>query len=87
MDILQAVIETMSANRLYDVERIQLNNAVKGDFVGSVTGQWIRLDESGGGLVSYRNKTYLTKPLGFTSITAGTNVELTFARGIYYSKW
>ena len=30
---------------------------------------------------------YKTKRIGFTSIPAGTSVELSFGNGVYYSKW
>ncbi len=59
----------------------------RGDFAGSVTGTWIRLDESGAGVVAYNDKEYKTKRIGSSSIPKGTSVELTFAKGIYYSKW
>ena len=57
------------------------------DFKGSVTGYWVRLDESGAGVVSYNNKEYVTKPIGFVSIPSGLEVELSYANGVYYSKY
>jgi hypothetical protein len=76
-----------TSNRLVDLEFRASDITVKGDFVGSVTGSWIRLGDSGEGVVRYNNKDYNTKPIGFISIPAGTEVELSFANGIYYSKF
>ena len=85
MSLLTSLMERHQANRVYDVERRVKNIAIEGDFEGSVTGTWVRFDESGGGVVSYRNKEYLTKVIGTHSIPPGTEVELTFANGLYYS--
>lgn len=86
--ILQSLIELSKSNRLLDLERSVARNGVKGDFEGSVAGIWVRLDsENGAGIVTYNDKEYVTKPIGLTSIPAGTAVELTFGNGIYYSKW
>ena len=74
-------------NRIEDLERRELSRTVTGDFEGSVAGSWVRLAENGAGIVSYNDKEYVTKRLGFTSIPAGTAVELSFGNGIYYSKW
>ena len=76
-----------NANRIEDLDRRERSQAVTGDFEGSVAGSWVRLDASGAGIVSYNNKEYVTKRLGFTSIPAGTAVELSFGNGVYYSKW
>ena len=76
-----------NANRIEDLDRRERSQVVTGDFEGSVAGSWVRLDETGAGIVSYNNKEYVTKRLGFTSIPAGTAVELSFGNGIYYSKW
>ena len=59
---------------------------IPGDFEGSVVGYWVRLEQNGGGTVSY-NKQYLTKPIGITSLPAGTEVELSHANGVYFSKF
>lgn len=87
MALLDSVVSTSTAARLSDVERLDSKQIVKGDFEGSVTGQWVRLAQNGAGIVSYNGKQYTTKPLGFTSIEEGHAVELSFARGIYFSKW
>ena len=59
----------------------------QGDFEGSVTAYWQTLDKYGAGLVLYKGKLYPTKPIGFLSLSKGTEVELSFANGIYYSKF
>ena len=74
-------------NRIEDLERRETSRVVTGDFEGSVAGSWVRLDETGAGIVRYNDKEYVTKRVGFTSIPAGTAVELSFGNGIYYSKW
>ena len=61
--------------------------SIEGDFEGSVTGYWVRLDASGAGIVSYNRKEYTTKPIGFTSLPKGVEVELSHATGVYYSKF
>lgn len=87
MALLDSVVSASTAARLSDVERLDSKQIVKGDFEGSVTGQWVELAQNGAGIVSYNGKRYVTKPLGFTSIEEGHAVELSFARGIYFSKW
>ncbi len=85
--MLNRIIDLNSANRILDLERRSKNVTIEGDFEGSVTGFWVRLGGMGEGIVSYNNKQYVTKPIGFVSIPAGTEVELSFANGIYYSKF
>lgn len=72
-------------NRLTDLA--EGTKQIKGDFEGSVTGYWVKIGDSGEGVVSYNNKEYITKPIGFISIPKGTEVELSYANGIYYSKF
>jgi hypothetical protein len=81
------LLSISEADRLIELERRSTGQIIVGDFDGSVTGRWIILAENGAGIVSYNNKEYVTKPLGFTSIQAGKEVELSYANGIYYSKW
>ena len=76
-----------AGNRIASLQARAEGDAIKGDFVGSVTGFWERLGDSGEGVVNYRSKSYVTKPIGFTSIPSGTEVELSYANGIYYSKF
>jgi hypothetical protein len=85
MSILSQLIQQHEANRLVDVEARSDRKTIKGDFEGSVTGIWVRFDETGGGAVSYQNKEYLTKIIGSKSIPPGTEVQLTHANGVYYS--
>lgn len=74
-------------NRISSLQSRAGGEVIKGDFTGSVTGVWERLGNSGEGIVKYRSKSYVTSPIGFTSIPAGTEVELSYANGIYYSKF
>lgn len=76
-----------TANRIADLEFRASDTTIEGDFVGSVPGSWVTLGNSGEGVVKYNNKTYITKPIGFISIPKGTDVELSFANGVYYSKF
>lgn len=85
--ILDTLLEISTINRFADLERRASDVTITGDFTGSVTGKWVKLGLRGEGVVSYNNKQYATKPIGFTSIPAGTEVELSFANGIYYSKF
>ena len=75
------------ANRLEEVERRDEGATAQGDFKGSVTGFWQKLDKYGAGIVLYKGKLYSTKSIGFLSLPKGTEVELSFANGIYYSKF
>lgn len=85
--ILNTLTQVSNTNRLLDLESRASDVTIKGDFVGSVTGKWVKLGDRGEGVVSYNNKRYVTKPIGFVSIPAGTEVEMSFANGIYYSKF
>ena len=87
MSLITSLLAISEADRLVELERRSTGRIVVGDFDGSVTGRWVMLADSGAGIVSYNNKEYVTKPLGFTSIQAGKEVELSYANGIYYSKW
>lgn len=87
MSLLNKLLQINEAERVADLERRADAGQIKGDFEGSVTGYWVRLELNGGGSVSYNNKLYLTKPIGFVSLPAGTEVELSHANGIYYSKF
>lgn len=76
------------ANRINELERRQkVAKGPEGDFEGTVTGYWVKLDQNAGGVVEYNGKKYVTKPLGWTSIKRGTPVKLTSAGGVYYSNW
>ena len=87
MAFLDDLIAISDSERFADLERRDSGVSIKGDFEGSVTGHWVRLGQNGEGVVSYNNKEYKTKPIGFTSIPKGTEVELSHANGMYYSKF
>ena len=87
MALLDSVLSASNASRISDLDRLERKDVIKGDFEGSVTGRWVRLASNGAGVVAYNGKSYITKPIGFTSIEAGHAVELSYARGVYYSKW
>lgn len=87
MELLSRLTERSNAERLLDLERRDKGSYLEGDFEGSVTGYWVRLDSSGAGVVSYNKKEYVTKPIGFTSLPKGVEVELSHANGVYYSKF
>ena len=87
MDLLNNLLQRSTADRLVQLERREKDGVIPGDFAGNVTGYWVRLDTIGAGVVSYNKKNYVTKPIGFTSLPAGTEVELSYASGVYYSKF
>lgn len=87
MPMLDELMSESRANRVVELERLADDEAIKGDFEGSVTGFWRRLDSTGAGIVLYRDKEYVTQIIGYPSIPAGTAVELSHANGIYYSKF
>lgn len=87
MDLLNQLVQQSNVNRMLQLERLEKGIVIEGDFEGSVTGYWVRLDPNGAGIVSYAKKEYVTKPIGFTSLPAGAEVELSHANGIYYSKF
>lgn len=85
--LLNAMVAQSQAMRVLKMEFLEKGVVIQGDFEGSVTGYWVRLDPTGSGIVSYNKKEYTTKPIGFTSLPAGSEVELSHANGIYYSKF
>jgi hypothetical protein len=87
MSLIETLLSINEANRLYELEKRSTGMLITGDFDSSVTGSWVTLAQTGAGIVRYKNKEYITKPLGFTSIQAGKEVEMSYANGIYYSKW
>ncbi len=86
-DLLQRSVKANTAERVTELERREEGARAKGDFEGSVTGYWQRLDQTGVGKVLYKGKTYSVKPIGFLSVPKGTEVELSHANGIYYAKF
>jgi len=87
MSLLQQLVQISNAERLAALEERQSDTLIPGDFEGSVTGVWVRFAENGGGVVKYNNKEYMTKPIGFASVPPGTEVELSHANGVYFSKF
>lgn len=87
MSLLDDLKQYSDVFRVADLERLASSELIEGDFSGSVTGKWVKLDQTGAGIVEYNSKQYTTKPIGFTSVPAGTAVEMTYANGVYYSKW
>ena len=86
MNLIEATIESSSTARIIELERRLEGAAPIGDFEGRVTGYWVKLDDSGVGIVGYKGREYKTKVIGFMSLPKGTEVELTYAKGVYYSK-
>lgn len=86
MAALDSSIALFEAERQVFLERPKDVNA-SGDIEGSVKADWLRLKNTGYGVVRYRDKKYVTIPLGSRSIARGTPVEMTFANGVYFTKW
>lgn len=87
MSLLETATRTSRANRVAEIERREEGGFAQGDFEGSVTGFWQRLDQTGVGIVNYKGKDYKVKPIGFVSLPQGSEVELTHAKGTYYAKF
>jgi hypothetical protein len=87
MNLLSKTLNSAAAERLVELERRLEGSRPSGDFSGSVTGYWIELNNQGVGIVDYQGKRYKTRPVGFISTSKGTEVELTYANGVYYSKF
>lgn len=85
-NLIQATMESSATARVIELEKRLEGSTPPGDFEGSVTGYWEKLDGDGVGIVSYKGRMYKTKLIGFMSLTKGTEVELTYAKGVYYSK-
>lgn len=87
IDALTLALQVNNADRVVEIERREAGVKVSGDFEGNVTGYWVRLDTTGAGIVEYNGKNYIVKTVGFTSAVKGTEVELSYAQGIYYAKF
>ncbi len=87
MALLDSLIQLSVTNRLVELELRSTDVTIRGDFTGSVTGYWEKLGDRGEGLVNYDGKIYTTSPIGFTSIPKGSEVELSYGNGVYYSKF
>lgn len=86
MSALDASINLFEAERQVFLERPRDVNA-RGDIESSVKAKWLRLNNNGIGEVEYNQKVYKTIPLGSKSIARGTVVQLSFAKGVYFSDW
>lgn len=87
MDALTSAIEASMVERIVESERRAAGAEIKGDFEGSVNASWVKLDDSGAGLVLYKGKEYKVKIIGSASIPKGTAVELSYAKGIYFATY
>lgn len=87
MALVDDLLEENAAARVVEIGRREAGPSIQGDFDGSVTGIWVKLDDLGLGVVSYKQKQYRTRTLGFTSVAAGQPVFLSYAGGVYYSNW
>ena len=87
MDMIARANELREAARMVELERRGEDEVVRGDFAGIVIGSWVLLRDDGTGLCSYKDREYVTSPLGTKSIRKGEKVELFFSDGVYYSKW
>lgn len=87
MTALEKALEISRQERAFSLEDRVKGSPIRGDFTGSVSASWVRLDESGAGIVLYKGKEYKTKMIGITAIPKGTRVELSYAKGLYFSKY
>lgn len=87
MDLLSNSMQVSRSNRVLSLENQRRGSYISGDFEGSVTATWVKIDTFGEGIVSYRNKHYITKTIGFVSLPRGTRVKLSHSNGIYYSSF
>jgi hypothetical protein len=83
--LVQKLQSMSNAERIIDVERLSEGFEIKGDFEGCVNGEWVRLDNDGAGIVTYKNKQYKTESIGFVSAPKGLRVQLCYAKAKYYS--
>lgn len=86
-ELLSRTLNTASTSRIIELERRAEGSSPLGDFEGSVTGYWVELDNNGVGIVEHKGKRYKTRSIGFISLPKSTAVELTYANGVYYSKF
>lgn len=87
MDLLSNIMQFSRSNRVLNLENQRQGSYISGDFEGSVTATWVKVGNSGEGIVSYRNKQYVTVSIGFVSLPRGTRVKLSHSNGIYYSSF
>jgi len=87
MAALDTAMQEFNMRRLEETMRRADGAEIKGDFTGSVTGKWLRLDNNGAGVVMYKGREYPVRSIGFTSLPKGATVELTYAKGQYFAKF
>ena len=87
IDLLSSTLDTATTSRVIELERRAQGSSPLGDFEGSVTGYWVELDRNGVGIVEHKGKRYKTRSIGFISLPRSSEVELTYANGVYYSKF
>ena len=87
MALTDKIAKIARAQRLIAQQAEVEGTIYSADFEGIVTGTWVGISDTGGGLVSYKGKTYTTVRLGFTSLFRGSRVQLSYVQGTYYSTW
>ena len=85
--MIKELASYQTRQRVQELERRSEPGTIKGDFEGSVTGSWVELRDDAGGIVKYNDKEYVTVTIGFVSLPRGSTVEMSYANGIYYSKF
>ncbi len=86
-NLYETVAGIARAQRLVAQEAELTGTVYAADFEGTVTGTWVRLDDSGAGVVLYKGKEYTTVRLGITTLFKGSTVQLSYVKGTYYSNW
>ena len=87
-----AAMTRAAANLKRDVELknrkadMLIGSQMKGDFNKPVTGEWYKLNEDGTGTVIYNDRKYKTVPRIEYSIRRGQKVQISYEKGVYYSR-
>ena len=87
MSLIEVVNQQAEANRLATLENRLSGSSSNADFDGSVAANWVKLDETGLGVVEYKGKKYKCVRTGSTSLPAGKLVQLTYSNGVYFADW
>lgn len=87
MSFLSDLLAIADAERLATLERRLKGDNDSVDFKGSVAATWVKLAESGLGVVEYKGKKYSCIRQGSTSLFPGAIVKLTYANGVYFASW
>ena len=85
--LAQSALTAARTVRLTELERRDRSPDETGDFTGQVVGTWVKVGEYGDGIVDYQGKRYTTVRLGKTSLFPGDKVQLSYAKGTYFSNW